>query len=355
MDVAEQALTALEILSRRNSKQILHSNGIAACLTYIDFFSITAQRNALQITANCCQNMIKEEFVHIQSVLGILAQRLMHSDKKSVESVCVIFSRLVENFQRDQTILKEIASHSILTKMQQLLVVQPQLISSAIFVVVLHTMHLMCISCTELAVELLENSITETLKYLLIGPTSSQTVKHNKQLKAEEHIELVSRPPQELYEIASLISEILPKLPNTGIFQIDDALKKTSSSHQTNHIYWQWKDERDIWRPYTPIDSRIIEAAFLQEEDEVSLSTMGRTYVIDFNSMLQINEETGTARPVLRKIIGNSVSSPLLTTTTTANNDNNNNNETIDINNVESSRTSVFRKNVSLKDDNRNS
>ena len=183
MDVAEQALTALEILSRRNSKQILHSNGIAACLTYIDFFSITAQRNALQITANCCQNMIKEEFVHIQSVLGILAQRLMHSDKKSVESVCVIFSRLVENFQRDQTILKEIASHSILTKMQQLLVVQPQLISSAIFVVVLHTMHLMCISCTELAVELLENSITETLKYLLIGPTSSQTVKHNKQLK----------------------------------------------------------------------------------------------------------------------------------------------------------------------------
>ena len=312
MDVAEQALIALEILSRRNSKQILHSNGIAACLTYIDFFSITAQRNALQITANCCQNMIKEEFIHIQSVLSILAQRLTHSDKKSVESVCMIFSRLVENFQRDQTILKEIASHNVLPNLQQLLVVQPQLISSAIFVLVLHTMHLMCINCTELAVELLENSIADTLKYLLIGPS----VKQLKQQSTANQIDLVSRPPQELYEIASLISEMLPKLPSTGIFQIDDALKKSSSNHQTNHIYWQWKDEREIWRPYTPIDSRIIEAAFLQEEDEVSLSTMGRTYVVDFNTMLQINEDTGTTRPVLRKIIGSSSSTAPTTTTT---------------------------------------
>ena len=26
-----------------------------ACLGFLDFFSITAQRNALAITANCCQ------------------------------------------------------------------------------------------------------------------------------------------------------------------------------------------------------------------------------------------------------------------------------------------------------------
>ena len=78
MDVAEQSLTALEILSRRHSKQILNatqSGSINACLTFIDFFSITAQRNALQIAANCIQNMVKNEFVHIQSSLPILSQR----------------------------------------------------------------------------------------------------------------------------------------------------------------------------------------------------------------------------------------------------------------------------------------
>ena len=36
-------------------------------------------------------------------------------------------------------------------------------------------------------------------------------------------------------------------------------------------------------------------------EDEVTLSTMGRTYTIDFNAMQQINEDTGTARPVQRR------------------------------------------------------
>ena len=29
---------------------------------------------------------------------------------------------------------------------------------------------------------------------------------------------------------------------------------------------------------------------------------MGRSYTIDFNSMQQINEDTGTARPVQRKL-----------------------------------------------------
>lgn len=55
MDVAEQSLSALEMLSRRHSKSILHNEGVNACLMYLDFFSMNAQRAALSITANCCQ------------------------------------------------------------------------------------------------------------------------------------------------------------------------------------------------------------------------------------------------------------------------------------------------------------
>jgi E3 ubiquitin-protein ligase TRIP12 len=179
VDVAEQALTALENLSRRHSKQILNatgSGGVSACLTYIDFFSITAQRNALQIAANCCQNMIKEEFVHIQSSLPILSQRLTHSDKKSVESVCTLFARLVENFQHDSLILKEIASHSVLTNMQQLLVIQPSVVSPTMLVTILHTIYLMCSNCNELAIDLLENNIAGTLEYLLVGSKAAANV-----------------------------------------------------------------------------------------------------------------------------------------------------------------------------------
>ena len=45
-----------------------------------------------------------------------------------------------------------------------------------------------------------------------------------------------------------------------------------------------------------------VQAAHQSGEDEVSLSTMGRAYTIDFNSMQQINEDTGTARSVQRKV-----------------------------------------------------
>lgn len=67
-------------------------------------------------------------------------------------------------------------------------------------------------------------------------------------------------------------------------------------------VQWQWRGDRGIWQSYSAIDSRVIEAAHLNSDDEISLITLGRTYTIDFNSMQQINEDTGTTRPVQRKI-----------------------------------------------------
>ena len=75
MDVAEQSLSALEMLSKKHNKAILHARGVVTCLTFLDFFSISAQRNALTITSNCCQNLLPEEFVHVADALCILSSR----------------------------------------------------------------------------------------------------------------------------------------------------------------------------------------------------------------------------------------------------------------------------------------
>lgn len=48
-------------------------------------------------------------------------------------------------------------------------------------------------------------------------------------------------------------------------------------------------------------DGLILQTAHQNGEDEISLSTLGRVYTIDFNSMQQINEDTGTARGIQRK------------------------------------------------------
>lgn len=290
MDVAEQSLTALEMLSRRHSKAILQAGGLSACLLYIEFFSIVAQRNALAVAANCCQSISPDEFHRVADSLQLLTGRLQHSDKKSVESCCLCFARLVDNFQNDKKLLKEVASHGLNSNLQQLLVITPPVISTGTFIMVIRMMALMCSRCPELAVELIKQNIAETISYLLMGSPD----------QASQEIELVPRSPQELYEITSLISELMPRLPVDGIFAVD-ALLKRGTIQSTDAAIWQWKDDGGIWRPYSQIDNRILEAAHQAGEDEVTLSTLNRTYTIDYNAMQQINEDTGNARPVQRK------------------------------------------------------
>lgn len=54
--------------------------------------------------------------------------------------------------------------------------------------------------------------------------------------------------------------ELLPKLPSDGIFAIDCVMRKGSGS-TVDAVIWQWRDDRGIWHPYTPIDSKIIEVS----------------------------------------------------------------------------------------------
>lgn len=94
--------------------------GVEACLTFLDFFSIVAQRAALAITANCMQNLHLEEFPLVADSLHFMATRLMQQDKKSVESVCLGFSRLVDSLNADPKKLEEIAGPELLANLQQL-------------------------------------------------------------------------------------------------------------------------------------------------------------------------------------------------------------------------------------------
>ncbi|XP_055377638.1 E3 ubiquitin-protein ligase TRIP12 isoform X4 [Condylostylus longicornis] len=306
MDVAEQSLTALEILSRRHNKAILQANGVSACLTYLDFFSINAQRAALAITANCCLNLHPEEFHFVSESLPLLARLLTQQDKKCVESVCTAFYRLVESFQNDSKKLQEIASNDLLKNCQQLLVVTPSVLNTGTFTNVVRMLAVMCGSCPDLAISFLKNDIASTLLYLLTG--SAELASQN------GDVELVSRSPSELYEITCLIGELMPRLPSDGIFHVDHLLERPNSGIQ-DQVQWQWRDDRGTWHSYSSIDSRMIEAAHINSDDEISLSAFGRTYTIDFHSMQQINEDTGTTRPVQRKVnpsyISSSISNPV--------------------------------------------
>ncbi|XP_066911692.1 E3 ubiquitin-protein ligase TRIP12-like isoform X2 [Clytia hemisphaerica] len=299
MDVAEQSLTALEMLSKRHGKNILQAGGLGSSLLYLDFFSIVAQRSALAITANCCHSVTVDDFQYVKDSIQVLSNRLTQQDKKSLESVCLAFARLVDNVQNEKALIEELCEHNLLANLKQLLIISPPLISSNTFVTVIRMLATMCSCSSAIAVKLLKLNITETLRYILIGNNDAPT---------DEIVDLVPRSPQELYELVCLISELLPELPTDGVFSIDAQLRKGTLQNSQLGL-WQWKDDKSNWHSYTWVDNRIIEAAYQGGEDEISLSTLGRNYIIDFSNMQQINEDTGTIRSIQRKMGSNAAAS----------------------------------------------
>ncbi|XP_029661047.1 E3 ubiquitin-protein ligase TRIP12 isoform X3 [Formica exsecta] len=293
MDVAEQCLTALAMLSRRHSKTILHAGGVSACLKFVDFFNITAQRAALTITANCCQNLHPDDFHLVVDSLPLLTSRLTNQDKKSVECVCQAFSRLVDSFQHDPVMLHKIINAELLQNLQQLLMITPPVNSTNNFITVLRMLSVISNRCPDLAQLLLQQNIAFTLSYLLTGSLEVKT----------EDVELVPRTPQEWFEITCLIEELMPPLPTDGIFSVNSLLERTSNQQET--VQWEWRDERQCSHPFSTIDSRIIEMAFQNGEDEICLSSLGRTYTIDLTVMKQINEDIGMARSIFRRVNAN--------------------------------------------------
>lgn len=328
MDIAEQCLTAVEALSKKHNRQVLLANGIAACLKHLEFYSISGQRSALAIAANCCQNITPKEFTFIKDSLITLSSHLKNQDQKSVEYIILTLSRLVENYQNEPSILMEVAGGSLLDNLTSILLASP---SVNTFVMVVRMMALLLRNCPDLAVRLLSSDIVSTIRYLLVGQKSAlvSAANNNKSItsdsvgtsanisststlndnsmsnasfsKLNESVELLNRTPQELYEITSLIAELMPRLPSDGIFSVNTYLEREISTNQDS-VTWQWRDDRGIWHRYNPVDNKLIDSAHRAGDEEVTLVTMGKTYTIDFTTMQQINEETELSRPVQRKI-----------------------------------------------------
>ena len=238
-------------------------DGIGACLAYIEFFSITSQNKALAIVANCCAHITtKQDFHYIREHLETLKARLQSDDKKTIDHVCTIFARLVENQSRDSTILCEILTTDLLKMLQNMIIIQPSLLNSITFTSIIHMLYTAASSCPKLAVTLLRMNIAETLVCLLTGSAENKshtrksitykpaTLIHTEttsisSIKHTDPIDLLSRTPQELYEIVSLIGEMMPKLPNDEpLFQVDQFLRSNQVDNDSGPILWHWQDDQ---------------------------------------------------------------------------------------------------------------
>ncbi|KAF0309964.1 E3 ubiquitin-protein ligase TRIP12 [Amphibalanus amphitrite] len=176
MEVAEQALAALELLTKRHGNAVLQAGGITSCLAFFDFFSAEAQRAALSVTAGCCLSLTSSEFHLISPHLSAIASRLCHQ-----------------------------------------LAGSPPVIGSSTFCEVTRMLRLLCAHCPPIAVQLLTESIAGTLKKLLTTDTGQPVSPGS------------FRNSEEVYSLVCLVSELLPPLPSAALFDVDQLLTRRVS------------------------------------------------------------------------------------------------------------------------------
>uniref|UniRef100_A0A914ZIP5 E3 ubiquitin-protein ligase n=4 Tax=Parascaris TaxID=6254 RepID=A0A914ZIP5_PARUN len=293
IDVAEQSLMALEVMSKRNGKNIMAAGGIAATISHVDFFSVPSQRLAFQVAANCASFVTVNDFAQVRESLADLTQRLLIEDKRCLESICVLFCRLVDNVRGHADKLREVAgqNHALLKNVQQLLLVQPCAVGPNTFQALVRMLRHMAAKCSDLAVALINMDFARTIRFLIIGTEGG-----------DRSLEMVNRPSQQLQELVFLTGELLPRLPSDGVFAIDSVMIRPHASfHEIPPAQWFWRDDANQWQPFNNFDSRVIEMAYSTNENEISLQINGSVYRMDLQRMVQQNHATGNERSIQRR------------------------------------------------------
>lgn len=89
IDLAEQVLETLELISRVHPRDILRSGRLSTPLQYLDFFTIHAQRKAVGIVSNACCRVQLEDFNTIKELFTILKPVFINAEDQPILSKLV--------------------------------------------------------------------------------------------------------------------------------------------------------------------------------------------------------------------------------------------------------------------------
>ncbi|KAI9590872.1 hypothetical protein BDF19DRAFT_418537 [Syncephalis fuscata] len=202
IDLAEQALSTLTPISIEYPGYILRNNGLSSVLMFLDFFTVNAQRAALNITANCCRVVRSDQWETVKELIPTLERLLDYSDQQVMESACLCFTQLVSGLAQHREYIEEIISSQILQRFNDILRSTPTAKLSDPRV------------SPSLAVNLLQLDIITLIYQWLTGTTptgmneSTTTTLPLSSMVAE----IADKPSDQLKNSLELLSQLLPPI-----------------------------------------------------------------------------------------------------------------------------------------------
>ncbi|KAI5963633.1 UFD4 [Candida pseudojiufengensis] len=111
IDLTEQALQTLEMISKDtiSHNSIISNNGLTACLQYLDFLTVHAQRKCLSIVSNSCTNITMNNYPKVKEAFNSITEVVKtHNDQNVVENAWITISRIITCFKNKPEYLNEI-------------------------------------------------------------------------------------------------------------------------------------------------------------------------------------------------------------------------------------------------------
>ncbi|KAI8146292.1 hypothetical protein BJV82DRAFT_601246 [Fennellomyces sp. T-0311] len=230
IDLAEQALSALEKVASHLPRAVVHEGGLGAALMYFDFFSIHSQRTALRTAANCMRGVDNESFSQVMEVIPTLLNTVSYPDRTVVELSCLCWVRLAESYRQSAENLEQAFSVNLFEKMMELIPVpgHTNVVRPSTFTDILRTFRI-------LGMELLNLNVVDSLYQVLTGAP-----KPDKELTVLTHVSIDNKWRDSIYAILRIFMDILPSLPRDGMFSSrrfknnDPVATRTRSSANAN-------------------------------------------------------------------------------------------------------------------------
>lgn len=202
VDVAEQCLQALEKISKKQPVPCLHAGTIMAVLTYIDFFSPSAQRVALSTVGNLCKKLPVDCSSLVMEAVPTLCNLLQYEDRKVVETVATCLIRITECFSQSTERLDELCLHGVINRLLDLVAVDGRMSLSQTTSVGLIGLLTKLATNSILAVRtLFELNISSTLRSILMASDVSRGTTYS----ALQDIQ-----SNQVHEVLKLLNQLIP-------------------------------------------------------------------------------------------------------------------------------------------------
>lgn len=225
IDLAEQSLSTLEKISEELPSSIVREGGLTALLQYLDFFSTNVQRTAVTAAANCCSSISSDSFEMVRDVFPILRNVLSYSDQRVSEQAVLAITRVTDSYRHHPEKLQQLLTPDVLSSLTSLLSpVGGTKISDNIFSAILKSFTNIGRSSPEVATNLLDAGLADTVYGILIGQTPPDIPdEHDLALELIGNSSIITqalmrKDRSQIQQAIDLVVEVLPPLPKGGIF-----------------------------------------------------------------------------------------------------------------------------------------